>query len=110
VPARSPVRADETSTAAVPDPALFEADFEPYDVEVPYSTSHVVAWPPGSTVPVTVAVVDPTAVVGPVVAVGAAATAVPAKTASANTAALATRSHFQLFALDAMPAPSDSRT
>jgi hypothetical protein len=43
VPACSPVSADETSTAAVPDPALFDAVFEPYDVDVPYSTTQVVA-------------------------------------------------------------------
>jgi hypothetical protein len=68
----------------VPEPALFAAVLEPYEVDVPYSTCHVVASPPGSTVPVTDAVVDPTAVVGPVVAVGAAAAARPAKSASAT--------------------------
>jgi hypothetical protein len=43
---------------------------------VPYSTYQVVAWPPGLTVPLTVADVGPTALTGPVIAVGAAAAAV----------------------------------
>ncbi len=105
MPAWSPVRADETSTAAEPEPALFEALFDPYDVDVPYSTTHVVACPPGSTVPVTVAVADPTAVVGPVVALGAAASAVPANAARASTAAPAAERHFQLFSLPGIACP-----
>jgi hypothetical protein len=109
VPAWRPVRADEMSTAALPDPALFDAVFEPYDVDVPYSTSHVVDCPPGSTLPVTVAVVDPTAVVGPVTALGAAASAVPAVTVSASTAAPAAENHFHPFILSAIAcSPSGS--
>ena len=42
---------------------------------VPYSTYQVVACPFGLTVPVTVAVVGPTAVTEPVIAVGTAAVA-----------------------------------
>ena len=72
-------------TAALPEPAFALAVCEAYDVDVPYSTYQVVAWPPGATVPVTVAVVAPIAVAGPVVAVGAAARAIPPK--STNVAA-----------------------
>ena len=66
-------------TAAVPEPAFAFAVCEPYDVDVPYWTYQVVASPPGTTDPVTVAVVAPIAVAGPVVAVGAAARAIPPK-------------------------------
>ena len=45
-------------TAAVPEPAFAFAVCEPYDVDVPYWTYQVVASPPGTTEPVTVAVVD----------------------------------------------------
>ena len=55
--------------------------------------------------PVTVAVVDPTAVVGPVVALGAAASAVSANTASASTLAATTESHFQLFVVPDIACP-----
>jgi hypothetical protein len=68
----------------VPVPALVEDDFEPYPVVVPYSTHQVVAFPPGLTVPVTVADVPPTAVVGPVVTAGAAAAAPATKIVSAT--------------------------
>ena len=70
-------------TVALPDPALAVAVFEPYAVDAPYCTYQVVASPPGTTDPVTVAVVDPMAVAGPVVAVGAAACALPPKSTSA---------------------------
>jgi hypothetical protein len=93
------------STEAVPDPALFAVVFDPYDVDVPYSTSQVVAWPPGSTAPVTVAEVDPTAVVGPVVALGAEASALPVSTESASTAAPAAGSHLHLFAVVPIACP-----
>ena len=66
-------------TAAVPEPAFAFAVCEPYAVVVPYWTYQVVACPPGTTLPVTVAVVAPIAVAGPVVAVGAAARAIPPK-------------------------------
>ena len=58
--------------------------------------------------PVTVAVVEPTAVAGPVVAVGAAATAAPANTARPATATAAATNHFRLFACLSIPAPPDS--
>jgi hypothetical protein len=54
---------------------------------------------------VTVAVVDPTAVIGPVVTLGAAASAVPAYTATASTAAAATETHFQLFVVPDIACP-----
>src|SRR5690348_8367188 len=76
-------------TATVPEPAFALGVSDPYDVDVPYWTDQVVACPPGTTVPVTVAVVAPTAVAGPVVAVGAAARAIPPK--STNVAADSTR-------------------
>jgi hypothetical protein len=87
VPGVRAARPAETLAGVAPDPALFAVVCDPYDADVPYSMCHVVASPPGSTVPVTDAVVDPTAVVGPVVAVGAAASARPAKTVSATTKA-----------------------
>jgi hypothetical protein len=73
----------------VPEPALTGDVFDPYDVDVPYSTYHVVETPPGLTEPVTVAVVAPVAVVGPVEAVGAAASADPVKTIEAARAVIA---------------------
>ena len=51
---------------------------------VPYSTYQLVAWPPGLTVPLTVAVVGPTAETGPVIAVGAPATAAEPATTQAS--------------------------
>ena len=51
---------------------------------VPYSTYHVVACPPGLTVPLTVAEVGPTALTGPVIAVGAAAIAAAPATTHAS--------------------------
>jgi hypothetical protein len=72
VPAVRPLRFAEIASELVPDPALTADVFDPYDVVVPYSTYQVVDCPPGLTLPVTVAVVDPTAVVGPVLTVGAA--------------------------------------
>ena len=97
MPALSPVKPADTATAAEPDPALFAAVFDPYDVPVPYSTYQVVVWPPGTTLPVTVAVVESTVVVGPVVAEGAEARATPVKTASPSTATPAAANRFQLF-------------
>jgi hypothetical protein len=72
-----------TFTATVPEPAFALGDCDPYAVVVPYCTYQLVARPPGTTDPVTVAVVAPIAVAGPVVALGAAATAALAKSASA---------------------------
>ena len=46
------------------------ADFEPYEVEVPYSTNQVVGSPFGFTVPPRVAVVGPTPVAGDVTTTG----------------------------------------
>jgi hypothetical protein len=71
-------------TATLPEPAFPFGVSVPYEVDVPYSTHHVVASPPGTTVPVTVAVVDPIDVAGPVVAVGAAARAIPPKSIEAT--------------------------
>jgi hypothetical protein len=78
-------------TVAAPEPAFAFAVCEPYDVDVPYWTYQLVACPPGTTLPVTVAVVAPIAVAGPVVAVGAAARANPPKSPSTSidTAAMA---------------------
>jgi hypothetical protein len=67
---------------AVPDPALVEAVFDPYEVLFPYSKYHVVETPPGLTVPVAVAAPAPTALTGPVIAVGAAACATVAMLSS----------------------------
>src|SRR5712691_8950402 len=83
-------------TTAVPEPALADVVVEPYEVDVPYSTCQLVASPPGTTDPVTVAVVDPIAVAGPVVAVGAAARALPPKLTSATAAATAAASAIRL--------------
>ena len=69
-------------TFAVPEPAAVVAVFDPYEVEVPYSNHQSVATLPGLTVPVSVAVVPPTALTGPVRAVGAAAAAVSANVAA----------------------------
>ena len=87
----NPVNCSETSTTTVPFPALRVAVREPYEVVLPYSTYQLVASPPGSTLPVTVALVPPTDVAGPVTAVGALATACgaaararPATTATAR--------------------------
>ena len=55
---------------------------------VPYSTCQVVAWPPGLTVPLTVAEVGPTEPTGPVIAVGAAATAAAPATTQASAEAV----------------------
>ena len=71
-----------TGTFAEPEPAAVVAVFEPYEVEVPYSNHQSVATLPGLTVPVSVAVVPPTALTGPVRAVGAAAAAVSANVAA----------------------------
>src|SRR5689334_9862901 len=71
-------------TVAVPEPAVAVAVFEPYDVDVPYWTYQLVDCPPGTTLPVTVAVVAPIAVAGPVVAVGAAARALAPKSTNVN--------------------------
>ena len=49
------VIAADTPVAAVPEPALFEEVFEPYEVVGPYSNHHVVAFPLGLTEPVRVA-------------------------------------------------------
>ena len=54
---------------------------------VPYSTCQVVAWPPGLTVPLTVAEVGPTALTGPVIAVGATAIAAAPATTQTSTEA-----------------------
>ena len=43
----------------VPDPAFFAAVFAPYPVLVPYSKMTVVAWPFGTTLPFSVALVSP---------------------------------------------------
>jgi hypothetical protein len=75
VPLSRPVSPAETLVALEPEPTLTAVVFEPYEVDFPYSTYQVVAWPAGFTLPVTVALVGPTAVVGPVVADGPAATA-----------------------------------
>jgi hypothetical protein len=76
----------ETLTAVAPDPAPTPAVFDPYAVDVPYSTTQVVDWPPGLTVPETVADDEPTAVAGPVVATGAAANAAEATASTRSTA------------------------
>ena len=54
----------------LPEPASVVGVFVPYDVEVPYSTYHVVGSPFGFTVPPSVAVVGPTPVAGAVTATG----------------------------------------
>ena len=71
-----------TDTFAEPEPAAVVAVFDPYEVDVPYSNHQSVAALPGLTVPVSVAVVPPTALTGPVRAVGAAAAAVSANVAA----------------------------
>ena len=63
----------ETTFGAAPEPASVTAVFVPYEVEVPYSTYHVVGSPFGFTVPPSVAVVGPTAVAGEVTTTGGAA-------------------------------------
>src|SRR4051812_18448720 len=83
-------------TVAVPEPAFAFAVWEPYDVDVPYWMYHVVASPPGTTLPVTVAVVAPIAVAGPVVAVGAAARALPPKNTKVIVATATTASIVRL--------------
>src|SRR3954451_22467047 len=83
-------------TVAVPEPAFAFAVWEPYDVDVPYWTYHVVASPPGTTFPVTVAVVAPIAVAGPVVALCAAAPALPPKNTKVTVDAATTASSVRL--------------
>ena len=65
-----PLTPTETALAAVPEPASAVADFDPYDVEVPYSTNQVVGSPFGFTVPPSVAEVGPTPVAGDVTTTG----------------------------------------
>ena len=65
-----PLTPTETALAAVPEPASAVADFEPYEVDVPYSTNQVVGSPFGFTVPPRVAVVGPTPVAGDVTTTG----------------------------------------
>jgi hypothetical protein len=86
VPEERPERSADTAVVVDPEPALADAVFDPYDVDFPYSTYQVVDCPPGSTLPVTVALVEPTAVVGPVVAFGAAARALAVTTNATSTA------------------------
>ena len=76
-----------TSTADVPFPALRASLREPYALVVPYSMLQVVPLPPGSTVPLTIALRAPTEVAGPVVAAGAPALAGTAATSAASAAA-----------------------
>jgi hypothetical protein len=76
----------ETATSLEPLPTLVADVADPYEVLFPHSTCHVVDEPPGSTVPVTVAVLPETAVTGPVTAVGAAARAAVAPAAATTTA------------------------
>ena len=65
-----PLSCSVTSTWPVPLPALRASVRVPYEAVGPYSTYQLVASPPGSTLPVTTAVVAPTDVAGPVVAAG----------------------------------------
>ena len=89
-PVSSPRSCSDTSTAVVPFPALLAEVRDPYDALVPYSTYQLVASPPGSTRPPTMALLAPTDVAAPVTAAGAAAEAVEtARRASAATAATA---------------------
>jgi len=74
-PAVSPVTGTETDEDDVPEPALVFAVFDPYEVDVPYSTNHVVAWPFGLTVPPSVAVLGPTPDAEPVTTTGGEAVA-----------------------------------
>ncbi len=65
-----PLTPTENALAVVPEPASAVADFEPYEVDVPYSTNQVVGSPFGFTVPPRVAVVGPTPVAGDVTTTG----------------------------------------
>jgi hypothetical protein len=56
--------------AVFPEAASAVAVFEPYAVDVPYSTNQVVGSPFGFTVPPSVAVVGPTEVAGDVTTTG----------------------------------------
>jgi hypothetical protein len=60
-----------TARTAVPEPALRDEVFKPYEVLVPYSTYHDVERPFGFTEPPRVAEVGPTPVAWPVITVGA---------------------------------------
>ena len=67
-----PVSATLTSRAPLPEPALRAVVVEPYAVVCPSSTTHVVARPRGSMVPLAVAVVGVMAEAAPVTTAGGA--------------------------------------
>jgi hypothetical protein len=72
----------------LPAPAAVVWVVEPYEVVVPYWNHQSVASAAGLTVPLSVAVVPPTALTGPVIAVGAASVAAVATAASDSSAAV----------------------
>ncbi len=86
----SPVRAAETATSPVPEPAGCALVAVPYAVVIPYSNAYVVAVPAGLTVPDTVAEDAVIAEVPPVVAVGEPAARAFAASEAAATARVRT--------------------